>query len=181
MIFTPTKLAGAYLVEPERHEDERGFFARVWCRQEAERRDLTPEFDQVSVSHNLSRGTLRGMHWQAAPHGETKLVRCSRGALFDVLADVRPSSPTWGEWVAAELTADNGRMYYIPPGIAHGFLTLEAQTEVTYHISGFYEPCAARGARFDDPALSIRWPRPVEVIAPRDLEWPRLSPSPERK
>ena len=147
MIFTETRLAGAYLIEPERIEDERGFFARTWCRDEFERHGLNPRLVQCNVSYNARRGTLRGMHYQAKPHEEAKLVRCTRGAIYDVIVDLRPDSPTYRQWVAAELTAENRRMLYIPEGFAHGFQTLADETEVFYQMSELFHPESARGVR----------------------------------
>jgi dTDP-4-dehydrorhamnose 3,5-epimerase len=171
--FSETSVAGAYLLDPEPIEDDRGFFARLWCADELERMGLEVSIAQCSVSYNRRRGTLRGMHWQQAPHEETKVVRCTRGAVYDVVADLRLDSPTLGRWAAAELSASNRRLLYVPAGCAHGFQTLEDDTEVTYAISAFHAPEAARGFRFDDPAFSIEWPLPAEVIASaRDLSWP---------
>lgn len=172
MIFTETKLCGAFVVEPERHEDERGFFARTWCRREFEARGLDAGLAQCDISYNRKRGTLRGMHYQNPPHAEAKLVRCTRGAVYDVIIDLRPGSPTSGRWVAAELTETNRRMLYVPQGFAHGFQTLEDDTEVAYQVSEFYHPEAARCVRWDDPAFRISWPLEVTVIAPRDRDCP---------
>ena len=175
MIFTETKLPGAYLIEPERIADERGFFARTWCRREFATHGLSVELAQCNVSFNPRRGTLRGMHYQAAPHAEVKLVRCTMGAIYDVIVDMRPDSATFRQWVAAELSAENRRMLFIPEGFAHGFQTLEDNSEVFYQISAFYAPESARGLRWDDPALAIAWP-PAEqrVISPRDAAYPDL-------
>jgi dTDP-4-dehydrorhamnose 3,5-epimerase len=172
--FQETSLSGVVVVEPELVEDERGFFARTWCRREFTARGLSDALDQVSVSHNRTAGTLRGLHWQASPHGEVKLVRCGRGSLYDVAVDFRADSPTYRQWIAVELTAVNRRMLYLPEGVAHGFLTLDDETEVVYQIGGFHRPEAARGARWDDPALRIAWPRPVAVISARDAAYPDL-------
>jgi dTDP-4-dehydrorhamnose 3,5-epimerase len=176
MIFTPTGLAGACLLEPERYEDERGYFARTWCRRELEDHGLETELSQASISFNHRRGTVRGMHYQAEPHGETKLVRCGRGALWDVIVDLRPASATRGRWYGAELTVDNGRQLYIPRGFAHGFQTLADATEVVYHLSAFYAPESARGIRWDDPTLAIAWPEPVTMISERDRALPSYDP-----
>lgn len=170
--FVPTSLAGAYLIEQERHADERGFFARTWCAQEFEGHGLESELAQCSVSFNHRRGTLRGLHYQAPPFAEAKLVRCTRGALFDVAVDFRPDSPTFREWVGIELTESNGSALYIPRGFAHGFLTLADATEVSYQMSTPYNPDAARGVRWDDPFLGLTWPAPVIVIALRDRGYP---------
>jgi dTDP-4-dehydrorhamnose 3,5-epimerase len=172
VILTATEIPGAVLVDVERHEDERGFFARTWCTREFAAAGLPAGLVQSSISWNPRRHTLRGMHWQAAPHAETKLVRCTRGAILDVIVDVRPGSPTWLRNVAVELTADNRRALLIPAGAAHGFLTLEAETEVLYQMDAFHAPEAARGARWDDPALGIRWPAPPVVISARDRAYP---------
>lgn len=172
MIFTRTKLQGAWIVEPEKLADERGFFARTWCQREAQAQALTPHWVQCNVSVNHKTGTLRGMHYQAAPYAEAKLVRCTRGAIYDVALDLRPESPTFKEHVAATLTAENHMMLYVPEGFAHGFLTLEDDTEVFYMMSEFYAPGHARGVRWDDPAFSISWPGEVRVISDRDRGYP---------
>jgi dTDP-4-dehydrorhamnose 3,5-epimerase len=172
MIFTETKLAGAFELEIERHADDRGFFARTWCAREFAEHRLRATLAQCSISLNTHRGTLRGMHWQVAPHEEAKLVRCTAGSIFDVIVDLRPDSPTYLEHVGVELTAKRRNMLYVPEGFAHGFLTLEPATEVFYQMSEFYAPEAARGARHDDPAFGIVWPAPVAVIAKRDATYP---------
>lgn len=176
MIFTPTKIAGVWIVEPERHEDDRGWFARTWCAEEFRKHGLKPNLSQCSASFNRLRGTLRGMHWQAAPHEEAKLVRCVRGAMFDVALDVRPDSATFKQWVSAELTPENGRALYVPEGCAHGFQTLADDTEVFYQIAGEYHPASGRGARWDDPALGIAWPlAAIASLSVRDqnhVRWP---------
>jgi dTDP-4-dehydrorhamnose 3,5-epimerase len=168
MIFTETGLKGAFLVDIEKHADERGFFARAWCRREFEARGLNPELAQSNISFNPRRRTLRGLHFQARPHEEAKLVRCTRGAIFDVIVDLRPGSPTFTRPFGTELTADNRRMLYAPEGFAHGFLTLVDATEVFYHISAFYEPSSQRGVRWNDPAFSIAWPVEPRLISERD-------------
>lgn len=172
MKFQPTELPGAYLVEPELVSDERGFFARTWCRQEFAERGLRDQWVQCSLSHNHRRGTLRGMHYQRAPHQEAKLVRCVRGAVYDVILDLREDSPTRRQWQAFELTADNHRMLYIPEGVAHGFQTLEDESQLFYMISNWHDPPSAAGVRWDDPAFGIRWPLPVSVISSRDRHFP---------
>jgi dTDP-4-dehydrorhamnose 3,5-epimerase len=172
MRFLSTSLPRVTILEAERHQDERGHFARIWCERELAEHDLENGLSQCSVSFNHRRGTLRGLHYQAPPHVEVKLVRCVRGALFDVALDLRPDSPTFGRSLGVELTADNGRALYIPAGFAHGFYTLADQTEVEYFISVPYEPRAARGIRHDDPMFSISWPGPVAVIAARDRDYP---------
>lgn len=175
MRFLPTALPGVYVVEVEPKGDDRGLFARTYCRDEFAARGLCTDWAQCNVSFNARAGTLRGMHWQAAPHEEVKLVRCTSGAAYDVVADLRPGSPTYGKWVAVEISADNRRAVYIPGGFAHGFQTLAPGTELFYQMSAAYVPEAARGARWDDPALGVVWP-PCEsrVIAPRDLSFPDL-------
>ncbi len=178
MRFHATPLAGAWLIEPECREDERGFFARSWCREEFAAHGIDCCWAQCNISYNRIRGTLRGLHYQAAPKAEAKLVRCTRGALFDVIVDLRPESPTFGRWVAFELTAENHHSVFAPEGFAHGFQTLADDTEVFYQISESYYPEAACGVTWDDPVLGIDWP-PCErrIISPRDLSYPRLRPS----
>lgn len=168
MKFLPTKLPGVWFLEMERHEDERGFFARSWCRREFEQRGLNPRLVQCSVSFNRKKGTLRGLHYQAAPHQEAKLVRCTRGAIYDVAVDLRPAPPTCKQWMAAELTAENGRALYIPEGFAHGFQTLADDTEVFYQMTEFYHPESARGLRWNDPAFKIEWPVSDPILSTRD-------------
>ncbi len=172
MIFTPARLSGLCLVEMERHEDERGWFARSWCAQEFAEHGLNADLAQVSVSFNRLKGTLRGLHYQRPPHAEAKLVRCLGGAIWDVALDIRPASPTRGQWQAFELSAENGRALYVPEGFAHGFQTLAPASEVLYLISAFHAPEAAAGLRYDDPAFAIPWPLPVSSISPRDAAWP---------
>ncbi len=172
MIFTPTALKDATLIDIEKREDARGFFARAWCAEEYAQHDLDTTLAQCSISFNHKRGTLRGMHWQAEPHGEVKVVRCTAGAIYDVIVDVRPESPTFRKWIGVELSASNRRMLYIPKGFAHGFQTLADDTEVFYFISAFYAPDAACGARYNEPAFGIVWPLPVSVIAAKDEAWP---------
>ena len=172
MRFLATPVTDAFVVEPEFIEDERGFFARSWCQREFAAHGLNPALVQCSISFNRQKGTLRGMHFQTRPHEEAKLVRVTRGAAYDVALDVRPDSPTLGRHVAVILTAENRRMLYIPEGCAHGYLTLEDATEVAYQMSAFFEPEAARGVRFDDPAFGIPWPDEVRVIAERDRNYP---------
>jgi dTDP-4-dehydrorhamnose 3,5-epimerase len=177
MIFTSTRLAGAYIIELERHEDERGFFARAWCRDEFAEHALEPALAQCSISRNALAGTVRGMHFQSAPHEEAKLVRCTAGAIFDVVVDLRLESETYAEWVGVELDAERGTALYVPKGFAHGFQTLVDDSDVFYLISEPYAPAAAAGVRWDDPAFGIEWPRPVRVISDRDRSWPdHLSP-----
>ncbi len=174
MIFTETPLAGAWLLDPERIEDERGFFARTYCRRELEAHGLDPSIAQCSVSYNHWRGTLRGLHFQTAPHEEIKLVRVTRGAVWDVIVDVRPGSPTFKCHFGIVLSAEDRHELYIPKGMAHGFQTLEDETEVFYQISEFYAPDFAWGYRWDDPAFAIPWPEPVTVISEKDRNLPLL-------
>ncbi len=178
MIFRETPLAGAWVLEPERFEDERGFFARTYCRREFEAHGLDPSIAQCSVSYNHRRGTLRGLHFQAAPHEEIKLVRVTRGAVWDVIVDLRPESSTFKRHFGIVLSAENRHELYIPKGMAHGFQTLEDETEVFYQISELYAPDFARGYRWDDPSFAIPWPEPVTVISDKDLSLPLFSPSP---
>jgi dTDP-4-dehydrorhamnose 3,5-epimerase len=175
MRFQPTKLAGVFEIEIEARADERGFFARTWCREEFQAHGLNPALAQCSISFNHLQGTLRGMHFQAAPYQEAKLVRCTRGSLFDVALDLRPASPTFLQWTGVTLTADARNMLYIPEGCAHGFLTLENDTEALYQIAEFYHPEASRGVRWDDHAFQIAWPRPVTVISERDRTYSDFS------
>lgn len=180
MIFTETALAGAYFIDLQKHTDERGFFARSWCQQEFAAQGLAPCMVQGNVSYNLHTGTLRGLHYQTPPHSEVKVVRCTRGALYDVIVDLRPASATYKQWIGVELTADNYRMIYVPEGFAHGFLTLTDGTEATYLVSAFYTPGAERGLRYDDPAFTISWPLAVRVISEKDRLWPSFSEAGER-
>jgi dTDP-4-dehydrorhamnose 3,5-epimerase len=172
MIFRELPLAGAFVLEPERLEDERGFFARTFCREELEEHGLDPTVAQCSLSFNRRRGTLRGMHYQAPPAEEAKLVRCVRGAIHDVIVDLRAGSPTFLRHAAARLDADNRLALYVPPGFAHGFQTLADDTELYYQMSAPYAPEHARGFRHDDPELGIAWPLPVAVISERDRGLP---------
>ena len=178
MIFNETKLPGAFIIEVKRLEDERGFFGRSFCRREFEERGLNPFVAQCNISFNRDAGTLRGMHYQAAPHAEEKLVRCTRGALYDVIIDLRPESPTFKRWVSLELTEENCRMLYIPKGFAHGFQTLVDETEIFYQMSAFYHPDSGRGVRWNDPAFGIQWPETDRVIlSDRDRLWPDYTDS----
>jgi dTDP-4-dehydrorhamnose 3,5-epimerase len=174
MKFAETKLKGAFIIDPERLEDDRGFFARSWCQREAKRYGLEPEWLQCNISFNKNRGTLRGMHYQVAPFEEAKLVRCTMGAIHDVIVDLRPDSPTFRLWTAVELTAENRCMLYIPEGFAHGFLTLKDDTEIFYQMSEFYDPESARGVRFNDPAFGIAWPMGISVISDQDRNYPNF-------
>ena len=168
MIFNETPLKDAYIIELERIHDERGFFARSWCVKEFKEYGLNPNLVQCNVSFNKKTGTLRGMHYQAAPHEETKLVRCTKGAFYDVIIDLRPDSPTFKRWFGMELTAENRKALYIPEGFAHGFQTLEDDTEVFYQMSEFYHRESARSIRYDDPAFRIEWPLAHPSLSPKD-------------
>jgi dTDP-4-dehydrorhamnose 3,5-epimerase len=174
MTFVETRLPGVLVVEPERLEDERGFFARAWCRREFEARGLNTALAQCNISYTKARGTVRGMHYQSAPWREAKLVRCTRGAIHDVVLDVRPQAPTYGQWIAVRLTADDRRMLYVPEGMAHGFQTLTDDTEVFYQMSEAYRPQAQRGVRWNDPACAIEWPLTPVIVSPRDAALPAL-------
>jgi dTDP-4-dehydrorhamnose 3,5-epimerase len=171
VIFTETKLKDSYILEIKKMEDARGFFGRSWCQKEFEEHGLVPCVVQANVSYNKKKGTLRGMHYQIAPYEETKLVRCTRGALYDVIIDLRPDSPTYKQWLGVELTADNYKMLYVPKGFAHGFITLEDNTEATYQVSQFYTPGAEGGIRYNDPLFGIEWPVEVTVISDKDKSW----------
>ena len=175
MIFTETKLSGAYTLDLEPHSDDRGWFARSYCEREFRDHGLHTEWVQNNISFNAKRATLRGMHFQKAPHEEPKLVQVTHGGIHDVLVDMRAESPTFKDHVAVELTAANRRMLYVPPGVAHGFLTLEDDTEVLYHMGAFYAPEAAAGLRYDDPAFAIPWPEVPQVISERDATYPDCS------
>lgn len=175
MIFEETKLKGAYLIKLEELTDNRGFFARSWCQREFERRGLTAYVAQANLSFNRKQGTLRGMHYQIVPYEEAKLVRCTRGAIYDVIIDLRPESATYRQWIGAELTDANRHMLFVPEGFAHGFQALADNTEVSYQVSQFYTPGAEQGARYDDPAFGISWPLDVTVISDKDANWPAYS------
>jgi dTDP-4-dehydrorhamnose 3,5-epimerase len=168
MQFLATSLPGVYEIRIEPHRDERGFFARTWCEHEFGAHGLNSKLVQCNISFNSRKGTLRGMHFQAAPHSEVKLVRCTKGSIYDVVLDLRPESSTYKQWVGLTLTAEDRNMAYIPERCAHGFITLEDETEVFYQMSEFYNPESARGVRWDDPAFGIVWPTRVEVISRRD-------------
>jgi dTDP-4-dehydrorhamnose 3,5-epimerase len=172
--FTRTPLPGAYVIDLEAHEDDRGYFARAFCAREFGAHGIPMVVAQANLSHNAQSGTLRGLHYQVPPAAEAKLIRCLRGALYDVIVDVRPDSRTYLEWFGAELTADNGRAMYVPEGFAHGLVTLEDDTLAHYQASAFYSPAAERGIRYDDPALGITWPHPVRAISDKDRNWPLL-------
>jgi dTDP-4-dehydrorhamnose 3,5-epimerase len=177
MIFKETEVKGVFIVEAEIITDARGFFARSWSPEEFAAQGLNPKIAQCSISFNTERGTLRGMHFQTAPHEEAKFVRCTRGAIYDVAVDLRPDSPTRYRWVALDLSAENRRMVYIPEGFAHGYQTLEDMTEISYQVSESYHPESARGLRWDDPLLNIEWPLPVSSISDRDRQHPLIEAS----
>lgn len=172
MVFSETALSGAFVIEPEKREDSRGFFARTYCRLEFEKHGLETAVVQTSISFNLRKGTLRGMHYQAAPFEETKLIRCTMGSIYDVIIDLRPLSRTYKKSLAVELSALNRKSLYVPRGFAHGFQTLEDNTEVFYQMSEFYSPEHARGVRWNDPAFAIEWPTAQRNIHERDQRYP---------
>jgi dTDP-4-dehydrorhamnose 3,5-epimerase len=176
MIFRPLEVSGASLVEPEPIPDERGFFARMWCQREFEEHGLRGRIAQCSQSFNKRKGTLRGLHYQVAPHAEVKVVLCTKGAIYDVILDLRPASPTFKKHAAVMLTSENRRMTYVPEGCAHGFQTLEDGTEVFYLISEFYRPDHARGVRWNDPAFDIPWPPGEKILNERDRGYPDFQP-----
>jgi dTDP-4-dehydrorhamnose 3,5-epimerase len=178
MIFRETALEGAFIIEPELKEDDRGFFARAWCQRELAAHGLNPNVVQANLSYNRHRHTLRGMHYQRPPQGEAKLVRCIRGAIYDVIVDLRKGSPTYRKWVGLTLSAQNRHMLYVPEGFAHGFQTLEDDTELFYLMTEFHTPGSEAGARWDDPAFGIRWPdASTRIMSDRDRKWPLLESS----
>ena len=177
MIFSEAKVKGAYIVEIERLVDERGFFARTWCLRELREQGLDSNLAQCSISFNHKRGTMRGMHIQLPPHAETKLVRCTQGAIYDVVLDLRTNSSTYMQWDGLELSVENRKALYVPKGCAHGFLTLLDNTEVLYQISDFYAPESARGLRWNDSQFSITWPEEVTVISERDRNYEDYNPA----
>lgn len=174
MIFKPTKLAGVVVVDLEKRVDERGYFARAWCEKELASAGLSTRVTQINVGFSSRKGTLRGLHYQRAPHAETKLVRCTRGAVFDVAVDLRKESPTYLQWVGVELTADNGRALHIPEDCAHGYFSLVDNAEILYTASCEYHAGSATGVRFDDPLVGVEWPGPPAVISDADRNWPAL-------
>lgn len=176
MKFTETCLGGAFVIEPERLVDERGYFARTWCTREYEARGLNPRFVQCNTSYNRKKGVLRGMHFQAPPHAEAKLVRCTRGSVFEVIIDLRKTSPTYTKHFSVTLNVDNGQMLYIPEGFAQGFQTLEDDTEILYQMSEYYAPEYGRGVRWDDPVFRIAWPPADRIINSRDRNYPDFLP-----
>lgn len=171
MKFMPSELPGAYIIEPEPIKDNRGFFARSFCQKEFENQGLQCNFVQNNISWNRERGTLRGMHYQLSPHAEVKLIRCTRGAIYDVIIDLRPDSPTYCKWVGVELTADNYRMFYVPENFAHGYQTIEPDTEVFYLVSEFYTPASERGVRWNDPIFNIKWPLTDPIVSVKDRSY----------
>ena len=175
MRFTDTPIADLVLIDPEPRVDERGSFARLWCQREFADRGLMAQFVQCNGSVSARRATLRGLHYQAAPFGEVKLIRCVRGTVFDAVVDMRPDSPTYLQWYGVELSAANNRLLYVPEGLAHGYLTLEDDTEVNYPVSAFSTPGAERGVRWDDPLIDITWPIEPVHISPKDRTWPNLT------
>lgn len=174
MHFTETRVEGAWIINPDPHHDERGRFMRAWCMRELQQQGIQFSPVQANMQFSPRRGTVRGLHLQIAPAVEAKLVRCTRGAVFDVAVDLRPASPSFGEWCGVELTAENGRMLYVPEHCAHGFQSIEEDTEVMYLTSAFYAPQSCRGARFDDPAFGVQWPLPVSAISEQDRNWPLM-------
>lgn len=177
MIFAETKLKGACVIDIERRDDERGFFARAWCQEEFAARGLSTRLVQANIAFSQRAGTLRGLHYQVKPHEEVKLVRCTRGAVYDVIVDLRPESSTYLHWVSVELTADNRSMLYVPEGFLHGYQTLTDSTEVLYQVSHVYSPESERGVRWDDPAIGIEWPKiGTRIISEKDKSWPNYVP-----
>jgi len=178
MIFSATAIPDAKIIDIEELRDQRGFFARTWCERELAAQGLVTDIAQESLSYSRSKGTMRGLHYQRPPHGEVKIVRCIRGAIYDVIVDIRPNSPSFLRSVGVELTALNRRALYVPNGCVHGFLTRADDTEVAYLISTFYVPAASAGYRHDDPAFAIAWPAPIEVINEKDTKWPDFKADP---
>ncbi len=174
MIFTEIKLKGAFVIEPEKKEDSRGFFARAFCQKEFKDRGLNSHIAQANVSLNFKKGTLRGMHFQVPPHQEVKMIRCTRGAVYDVIIDLRKNSPTYKQWFGIELTEDNYKTLYIPKDFAHGYLTLKDKSDVIYFMTQFYQPNSESGVRYNDPAFGIQWPPEVkgDLMTDKDKHWP---------
>lgn len=175
MIFEELSVAGAYLIKPERRVDDRGHFARLWCQQELAAKGLDTRMEQINAGFSPKAGTLRGVHYQLPPHAEVKIARCTRGAVFDVVVDLRRGSPTFARWAGVHLTAGGGEQMYVPEGCAHGYLTLEDDTELVYTTTVPYAPAAARGVRYDDPLFGIAWPAAVRIISEADKNWPAFS------
>jgi dTDP-4-dehydrorhamnose 3,5-epimerase len=174
MIFKETPLAGAYVIEPERINDHRGFFARVWCKKELQEHGLKSELSQSNIGFSFRKGTFRGLHFQKTPHAEVKIVRCTRGSIFDVIVDLRPESSSYKRWFGVELSAENRKMIYVPEGMAQGYATLEDNTEINYHTSELFNSEAASGVRFDDPAFGVQWPVVPAVVSDQDRNWPLM-------
>lgn len=179
MKFTPTKLESAFIIDLERREDSRGWFARTYCAREFEAHGLPTHMVQTNMSLTRKAGTLRGMHYQMAPDAEDKLVRCVQGRIWDAIVDIRPQSPTYCQWIGVELSEENGRMLLVPKGFAHGFVTLSDDAAVTYQVSAFYSPQSERGARWNDPAFGIEWPVDVLDLSDKDRNWPDFVKEPQ--
>lgn len=177
MLFQETAITDAYIINVKRLEDSRGYFAILWSQHAFEERGLDGHFIQANLSFNRYKGTLRGMHFQQPPYAQTKLIRCLRGAVYDVVIDIRPDSPTYRQWVGVELTAESQQAFYVPRGLAHGFQTLADDTEIVYHVAQAYAPQAESGIRYDDPAFDINWPLPVSEISEKDRRWPAFLPA----
>lgn len=175
MTFTESRIPGAWIIDVSEIHDDRGLFAMTWLPGEFTKRGLDPSLAQCNLAFNHKRGTLRGMHFQNAPHEQVKIIRCTRGALLDVIVDLRPGSPAYRQWEAVELSADNRRMFYMPKGIAHGYITLVDDTEAYYHASAPWVPAAESGVRWDDPAFNIQWPMAPAVVSDRDRQWPLMA------
>ncbi len=172
MIFTETKLKGAFIIEIQKLEDERGFFGRAWCQKEFEEYGLNPNICQINTSYTKKKGTIRGLHYQVNPYQETKFIRCTRGRIFDIIIDLRPGSPTFMQWIGNELSSANYKMVYVPENFAHGILTLEDNSEIYYPVTQFYTSGAERGIRWNDPAFNIKWPIEVEIVSDKDNSHP---------
>jgi len=172
MKFTKTNISDLYIIEIEKKEDSRGYFARTFCKKEFASQDLQTDFVQSNIAHSDSKGTLRGMHYQKSPHSETKIVRCTRGSLYDIAIDLRPGSPTFKKWFGTELSDSGNKMLYIPKGFAHGYLTLQDKTEIQYMVSECYTPSSEKGVRYNDPAFNIKWPIEPKIISKKDKNWP---------
>ena len=172
MIFTETRLKGAFIIEIKKIEDERGFFGRAWCQKEFEEHGLNPNICQINASHTKKKGTIRGLHYQIDPYQEAKFIRCTRGRVFDLIIDLRPDSPTFMQWIGNELSSDSYKMVYVPENFAHGILSLEDNSEVYYPVTQFYTPGAERGIRWNDPAFNIKWPIDVEIVSEKDNSHP---------
>lgn len=175
MIFNKTKIEGVYTIDIEKREDDRGYFARCFCQKEFEEVGLKSNTVQHNLSHNYKKGTLRGMHFQVDPYQEVKIIRCTKGAIWDVIVDLRKNSPTYKQWVGVELSEENHRMFYVPEDFAHGYITLTEETEVHYLVTQFYQPNSEGGLRYNDPAFGIEWPTAVECISDKDKNWPDFS------